>query len=153
VAETLARTTLGKARAGRRVNLERALRLGDRVGGHLVQGHVDGTAKVLRVVRRGRDWRLRLGLPSPLTRYVAEKGSIAVHGVSLTVASLAAGSFEVALVPETVSRTTLGGLAPGDEVHVEVDLLARYLEKLMERTPADGFRRPARGRGTRIGGR
>jgi riboflavin synthase len=153
VAETLSRTTLGKARVGRRVNLERALRLGDRVGGHLVQGHVDGTARVLGIVRRGEDWRVRFALPPALSRYVAEKGSIAVQGVSLTVASVAPGSFEVALVPETLSRTTLGALARGDEVHVEVDLLARYLEKLMEQGPATGLGRPARGRGTRVGGR
>ena len=157
VAETLARTTLGAARAGRRVNLERALRLGDRVGGHLVQGHVDGTSRVLRIDRRGDDWRLRLDLPAPLARYVAAKGSVAIQGVSLTVAAVAAGSFEVALVPETISRTTLGSLAAGDEVHVEADLLARYLERLLECGPASagtgsGLGRPARGRRTRIGG-
>jgi riboflavin synthase len=154
--ETLARTTLGAARAGRRVNLERALRLGDRVGGHLVQGHVDGTSRVLRVDRSGDDWRLRFDLPAPLARYVAAKGSIALQGVSLTVASVASGSFEVALVPETLRRTTLGSLAAGDEVHVEADLLARYLERLLECGPAgagtgSGLGRPARGRRARIG--
>ncbi len=158
VAETVSRTTLGRARAGRRVNLERALRLGDRLGGHVVQGHVDGTSRVLRVDRRAGDWRVRLDLAAPLTRYVAEKGSIAVQGVSLTVAGVAAGSFEVALVPETVSRTTLGALASGDEAHVEVDVLARYLERLMEHGSAGagspgGFRRPARWRRGGIGGR
>lgn len=156
VAETLARTTLGAASAGRRVNLERALRLGDRVGGHLVQGHVDGTSRVLRIDRRGDDWRLRLELPASLARYVAAKGSVALQGVSLTVASVESGSFEVALVPETLRRTTLGSLAAGDEVHVEADLLARYLERLLDCGPAgagagSGLRRPARRRRTRIG--
>jgi riboflavin synthase len=153
VAETLSRTTLGKARAGRRVNLERALELGERLGGHLVQGHVDGTVRVLRIDRRGKDWRVRFGLPAPLARYVAEKGSVAVQGVSLTVASVSAGGFEVALVPETLARTTLGGLSTGDEVHVEADLVARYLERLMERRPAAGLGRPGRGRNERVGGR
>jgi riboflavin synthase len=133
IAETASRTTLGRARAGRRVNLERALNLGDRLGGHLVQGHVDATSRVLRVTKRGHDWRVRLVLPAGLARYVAEKGSIAVQGVSLTVTAVALRSFEVALIPETVSRTTLGTLAAGDEAHVEVDVLARYLERLMEK--------------------
>jgi riboflavin synthase len=157
VAETLARTTLGRARIGRRVNLERALRVGDRLGGHLVLGHVDGTTRVLRTDRRGDDRRIRLELPAPLARYVAEKGSVAIQGVSLTISTVAGASFEVVLVPETVARTTLGSLAPGDEVHVEVDLLARYLERLMERHPAavaaaGGLRRPVPTRRKRIGG-
>jgi riboflavin synthase len=158
IGETASRTTLGRARAGRRVNLERALALGDRVGGHLVQGHVDATSRVLRVVKRGDDWRVRLELAAPLIRYVAEKGAIAVHGVSLTVTAVALLSFEVALIPETASRTTLGTLAAGDEAHVEVDVLARYLERLMESgsartgSPA-GFARPASARGGGTGRR
>jgi riboflavin synthase len=132
IVETASRTTLGRARAGRRVNLERALALGDRVGGHLVQGHVDATSRVLRVTTRGDDRRVRLGLAASLARYVAAKGSIAVQGVSLTVTAVASLSFEVALIPETVSRTTLGTLAAGNDVNVEVDVLARYLERLME---------------------
>jgi riboflavin synthase len=131
IAETAARTTLGQARAGRRVNLERALRLGDRLGGHLIQGHVDGTAAVVDVTRRGDDWRVRVELDDALRRFVARKGSIAVQGVSLTVAAVAREWFEVALIPETVARTTLGQLVPGERVNVEVDLVARYLDSLL----------------------
>ncbi len=154
VAETLSRTNLGTARPGRRVNLERAIRLGDRLGGHLVQGHADGTTRVLRVARRGDDRRVRFELPRDLARFVAEKGSIAIQGVSLTVAAVSAGTFDVALVPETLSRTTLDSLAPGDTVHVEADLLARYLERLLEFGPAgtgagSAFPPPVRRRRTR----
>ncbi len=130
VAETLKRTTLGDLRAGDRVNLEPSLRVGDALGGHLVQGHVDATARVLAVVRRGDDWRVRVALSPGLRPYVAEKGSITLHGVSLTVSGLKRDRFEVALIPQTRSRTTLGELRPGDRVHVEVDLLARYLEAM-----------------------
>ena len=156
VPETLSRTTLGRARAGRRVNLERALRLGERLGGHLVQGHVDGTARVLSVERAGDGRRVRIELPAALSRYVAEKGSVAIQGVSLTIARVLARSFEVALVPETLARTTLSDLAGGDEVHLEVDLLARYLERLMDTGPMGagagrGFRRPAPGSRARAG--
>lgn len=131
VAETLRLTTLGRLRPGDPVNLERALRVGDRLGGHLVQGHVDGTAEVLRVTRDGGDVRLRVALPGALRPYVAHKGSIALSGVSLTVAAVDSAGFEVALIPETLSRTTLGRLGPGDRVNVEVDLVARYLEGLL----------------------
>jgi len=130
IPETLSRTTLGDLRAGRPVNLERALRLGDRLGGHLVQGHVDATARVREVRAGGADYRLRIELPEALRRFVAFKGSVAVHGVSLTVSAAADDAFEVALVPETLARTTLGRLRRGDRVNVEVDLLARYLERL-----------------------
>lgn len=131
VAETLQRTTLGGLRPGDPVNLERALRLGDRLGGHLVQGHVDGTAAVLEVVRRGGDVRLAMELPEGLRPFVAFKGSIALSGVSLTVASVETRAFSVALIPETLSRTTLGRVGPGSRLNVEVDLLARYLEGLL----------------------
>jgi riboflavin synthase len=131
VAETLARTTLGAARPGRRVNLERALLPTDRIGGHLVQGHVDAVAAVARVVARGDDWRVRLRLSAALRPYVAPKGSITLDGVSLTVAGRDRATFEVALVPETLARTTLGALRAGDRVNVEVDLIARYLENLL----------------------
>ena len=131
VAETLRRTTLGELGPGDPVNLERALRVGDRLGGHLVQGHVDGTAAVLEVVRRGGDVRLVVELPEALRPYVAFKGSIALSGVSLTVAELAEGAFSVALIPETLARTTLGRVRPGSRLNVEVDLLARYLEGLL----------------------
>jgi len=130
VRETLSRSTLGRLRPRQCVNLERALRLGDRLGGHLVAGHVDGTARVRSVRRRGADRRLELDLPPDLRPYVAHKGSIALHGVSLTVAALAADRFEVALVPHTLERTTLGAVQVGDRLNVEVDLIARYLESL-----------------------
>ena len=131
VPETLSRTTLGALRPGAAVNLERALRPADRLGGHLVQGHVDGTLEVEWLRSRGADRRLRVRLPRELARYVAQKGSIALHGVSLTVAALDPAGFEVALVPHTLARTNLGRLRPGDRLNVEVDLLARYLERLL----------------------
>ena len=131
VAETLARTTLGGLRPEDPVNLERALRVGDRLGGHLVQGHVDGTAAVLEVARAGGDVRLVVELPPALGPYVALKGSIALSGVSLTVASVEGRAFSVALIPETLARTTLGRAVPGTRLNVEVDLLARYLEGLL----------------------
>jgi riboflavin synthase len=131
VAETLARSTLGMLRSGHKVNLERSLRLGDRLGGHLVLGHVDGTVEAVALDRRGADCRMRVSLPPELARYVSLKGSVAVHGVSLTVAGLEPGSFEIALVPHTLERTTLGQVRPGDRLNVEVDLMARYLERLI----------------------
>ena len=131
VAETLARTTLGELRAGSPVHLERALALGDRLGGHLVQGHVDAVAKVRSVRRRGADVRLRVEVPAALRGLVAYKGSIALQGVSLTVAAAGRGWLEVALVPTTLDKTRLGSLGKGDRLNVEVDLLARYLEALM----------------------
>jgi len=130
VAETLARTTLGRLRPGHRVNLERALRLGDPLGGHLVLGHVDDTVRVAGLARQGNDVRLRLTLTPAIRRYVAIKGSVALQGVSLTVSALDREGFEVALVPHTLGRTTLGDLRVGDPLNVEVDLLARYLERI-----------------------
>ncbi len=131
VAETLQRTTLGRLRAGDTVHLERSLALCDRLGGHLVQGHVDAVAKVISLTRRGGDVRLEIDLPKELRGLVARKGSIAVHGVSLTVSALKSKSFEVALIPETLARTRLGGVRAGDRLNVEADLIARYLEGLM----------------------
>jgi riboflavin synthase len=131
VAETLQRTTLAGLRRGDRVHLERALRLGDRLGGHLVQGHVDDVARVREVVRRGDDWRLRVNLAPRLRRYVAEKGSVTLAGVSLTVAAVSSAGLEVALVPSTLEWTKLGELRPGGRVNVEVDLVSRYLESLL----------------------
>lgn len=130
VEETLSRTTLRALRPGTRVNLETPLRLGDPVGGHLVQGHVDAVARVIEVVREGNDRRLRVDLSPETKRYVSLKGSIALHGVSLTVSRVGAGWLEVALIPETRLRTTLGSARPGTLLNVEVDLLARYLETL-----------------------
>lgn len=131
IAETLARTTLGQARVGRRVNLERALRLSDRLGGHLVQGHVDAAARVVANAARRGDWRMRVEAPREIRRYLAWKGSVALHGVSLTISGVGAGWFEVSLIPETLARTNLGALRAGTRVHVEVDLVARYLETLL----------------------
>jgi riboflavin synthase len=126
VAETLSRTTLGSLAEGSEVNLEPALKAGDALGGHYVQGHVDGVARV----RANESSRLSLQLPADLLRYCAEKGSIAVDGVSLTVAALDGDGIEIALVPHTLAETTLGRLEPGAETNIEVDLLAKYVERL-----------------------
>ena len=130
VPETIARTTLGGLEPGAEVNLEPALRAGEPLGGHFVQGHVDARARVQALEREGEGSRLRLQLPPELHRYCVEKGSLAVDGVSLTIAALYEGGVEIALVPFTLEHTTLGALAPGDEVNVEVDLLAKYAERL-----------------------
>ena len=132
VPETLRRTNLGVLRAGSVVNLERPLTFGGRVGGHLVQGHVDATATVVAVtvLPDGSD-RFVFSLPRDLSRYVVEKGSIAVDGISLTVAAVAADRFEVAVIPHTKAVTTLGIRSPGDRVNLEVDLVAKYLERLV----------------------
>jgi riboflavin synthase len=132
VQETLERSTLKDLRPGRPVNLERALCLGDRLGGHLVQGHVDGVAPVTELVRRGDDVRLRMRWTEEIRRYVAYKGSVTLQGVSLTVSAVQNDVFEVALVPQTLSRTTLGQVRAGERLNVEVDLLARYLERMLE---------------------
>jgi len=131
VAETLRRTALGGLAAGARVNLERPLALGGRLGGHLVQGHVDAVAKVLDRTTVGEGEEVRVELPEDLERYVVEKGSIAVDGVSLTVAGVGPGWFSVALVPHTLEVTTLGDRRPGDPVQLEVDVVAKYVERLV----------------------
>jgi riboflavin synthase len=130
--QTLTLTSLGDLEVGGRVNLEPALRASDRLGGHIVQGHVDGTGEVLDVREDGFARRVRVTLPGDLAKYVIEHGSIALDGVSLTVAGLEEGAVEVSLIPETVERTTLGDLAPGRRVNVEVDQLARYAERLLQ---------------------
>jgi riboflavin synthase len=130
VPETIARTTLGALEPGVEVNLEPALRAGEPLGGHFVQGHVDGRAQVSALEPEGEGARLRLELPAELHRYCVEKGSLAVDGVSLTVAALHDDGVEIALVPFTLEHTTLGAVGPGDEVNVEVDLLAKYAERL-----------------------
>ncbi len=127
--ETLARTTLGRMAPGARVNLERALRLSDRLGGHLVLGHVDATVRVLAVRPTGDFTVLRVALPAAQAREVAEKGSVAVDGVSLTVAALGVDWFEVAAIPLTLSATTLGERRRGDEVNLETDVLAKYVRR------------------------
>ena len=131
VPETLARSSLSAVAAGTPVNLERALRADGRLGGHIMQGHVDGVATLLRRTPADRSDELEFALPPGLARYVVEKGSIAVDGVSLTVAKVSDDTFTVALIPTTLARTTLGVRAPGDTVNLEVDVLAKYVEKLV----------------------
>jgi riboflavin synthase len=131
--ETRSRSTLGFLRPGDGVNLERPVTLATRLGGHLVQGHVDGVATVEAFEGEGDGVRVRLRPDDGLGRYVVGKGSVAVDGVSLTVASVEAGAFTVALVPHTLQVTTLGGLAPGDRVNLEVDVVAKYVEGLAGR--------------------
>lgn len=150
MAETLTRTTLGSQAPGDPVNLERALRASDRLGGHIVQGHVDATAEVLDH-HRGEHWDLlRIGLPQEIARYVAVKGSVALDGVSLTVVDVvdapstldvapapgAGASLSVGLIPETLRRTTLGTRRPGERVNLEVDVLAKYAERLLGARPS-----------------
>jgi riboflavin synthase len=129
--ETLARSSLKEAHPGTKVNLERSVRMQDRLGGHLVQGHVDGTATVISRVPEGHWEVVRISLPADLSRYVVHKGSISVDGISLTVSAIAGDWFEVSLIPETLNRTTLGIKAPGEIVNLEVDVMAKYVEKLL----------------------
>jgi len=131
-AETLARTTLGNWREGGRVNLERALRVGDELGGHIVSGHVDGTADVIEVRREGESLRISLRAPRDLARFIAPKGSVALNGTSLTVNEVAGGRFGVNLIPHTLEVTTWGDVAAGDRANLEIDTLARYVARLAE---------------------
>jgi riboflavin synthase len=138
--ETLSRSTLGEVRSGSRVNLERALAVGERLGGHMVQGHVDGTGTLLSITREGNAYRMRFGFPPELGRYIAMKGSITVDGISLTVAALGDDWFEVAIIPHTWRETSLSDLKIGDRINLEADVLAKYVERLMQRDaePAEG---------------
>ncbi len=129
--ETLARTTLGALRVGRRVNLERALRVGDRLGGHWVTGHIDGTGELALRTDLGANLVLQIRAAPGLLRYIVEKGSIAVAGVSLTVNATDRDGFSVAIIPHTREHTTLGELAVGDRINLEVDILAKHVEKLV----------------------
>jgi len=134
--ETLDRSSLGALEPGSPVNLERAVPAGGRLGGHIVQGHVDGVGTVLSR-EPGDNWEIvRFSFPPALSRYVVEKGSIAVDGVSLTVVEAAGDSFTVSLIPTTLELTTLGRKRPGDPVNLEVDVIAKYVERLLERTRA-----------------
>ena len=132
--ETMAKTTLGDLRAGSRVNLEPSLRAGDALGGHWVSGHVDAVGKLKTLVQDARSWRLEFELPAALMRYVASKGSICVNGVSLTVNNVAGRCFDVNIIPHTLKVTTLGELKVDDGVNMEIDVIARYLERLMTKT-------------------
>jgi riboflavin synthase len=129
--ETMAKTTLGSSSTGSRVNLEPSLRAGGALGGHLVSGHVDAVGKLVGLVQDGRSWRLQFELPAPLMRFVASKGSICVDGVSLTVNKVEGRCFDVNIIPHTLKVTTLGELKIGDQVNIEIDVIARYIERLM----------------------
>jgi riboflavin synthase len=131
VPETLARTALGRLEPGSSVNLEPSLRVGDPLGGHVVQGHVDAVGRVRSVATEGEGSRVWVDAPESVVRYCIEKGSIAVDGVSLTVAAFDDDGFEVALIPHTLAVTTLGGLEPGDEVNLEADVLGKVVERLV----------------------
>ncbi|WPB85661.1 riboflavin synthase [Sediminicoccus rosea] len=131
-AETLARTTMGRWRAGGRVNLERSLKLGDELGGHLVSGHVDGVGQVLSATPENASVRWRFAVPREIAKYIAVKGSVAIDGVSLTVNEVDAESFGVNIIPHTAAVTSFGTLQPGDAVNIEIDTLARYVARLME---------------------
>jgi len=133
MAETLRRSSLGPLTSGDQVNLELPLRAGDRLGGHVVQGHVDAVGTVELVRGEGFSRVVRIAAPAKALRYVVDKGSIAVDGVSLTVSAVDGDAFEVSLIPETIGRTTLGGVAAGTTVNLEVDVLAKYVEKLAVR--------------------
>ncbi len=124
--ETLRRSSLGALRPGQRLNLERALRWGDRLSGHFVLGHVDGVARILGIERSGNSWTYRFTIPAGQSPFVVEKGSVALDGVSLTVARRRGRAFDVAVIPETHRRTTIGGAQPGDRVNFEADVFARY---------------------------
>ena len=130
--ETLARTNLGDLKAGGRVNLERALRVGDRLGGHFVSGHIDGVGTLIERRDHGEWSDLRFGISPQIAREMASKGSIAVDGVSLTIVDSQRDSFSVALIPFTLAVTTLGLLQPGDRVNLETDILAKYVQRLIE---------------------
>lgn len=134
--ETLARTTLGIKRVGEAVNLEKSLRLSDRLGGHLVSGHVDGVASVVGRIVLENYVQLRLQGPPELAKYIAAKGSISLDGVSLTVNAVDGNEFDLMIIPHTLKETTLGALAPGQRVNLEIDLVARYLERLANFTAA-----------------
>ncbi|EMA35706.1 riboflavin synthase [Halococcus hamelinensis] len=130
--ETLDRTTLSEIEAGTTVNLERALPADGRLDGHFVQGHVDATAEVVGVEQVGDDWAFEFSVPESIARYVVEKGSIALDGVSLTVAERREGTITVAVIPTTYELTTMHDLEPGDGVNVEVDVIAKYVERLLD---------------------
>ncbi len=145
MAETLTRTGIGALRAGSRVNLERPLRLADRLGGHLVQGHVDGVATVISRSPAEHWDVVRIEVPARLSRYVVEKGSVAVDGVSLTVSATGGGDgeppwFEVSLIPATLAATTMGLVSPGSTVNLEVDLIGKYVERMLRASREAGVR-------------
>jgi riboflavin synthase len=136
--ETLSRTTLGKWRVGRRINLERSLKAGDELGGHLVAGHVDGVAEITSVKADGASLRYQIAAPADLAPFIAEKGSVTLDGTSLTVNSVSGNVFSVNIIPHTLSVTTWGQKAAGETLNLEVDLIARYVARLMGNTHEAG---------------
>ena len=141
--ETLQRSTLGILRAGSAVNLERAMTPSTRLGGHIVQGHVDGRGRFLSAEEHGGSWTVRIGYPPELARYLVFKGSVAVEGISLTVAALAEDHFEVAVIPKTWVVTNLSTLRPGDAVNLEADIIAKYVERILSVGARQGEETPA----------
>ncbi len=136
--ETMRRTSLGQLSVGRPVNLERALLASDRMGGHIVQGHVDGTGRVMSTKPEGDSIIFRIRVPKRLNRYIVEKGFVAVDGISLTVVKRGASSFTLAVIPYTLNNTNLASLSVGDRVNLEADILAKYIESLLDRSSGAG---------------
>ncbi len=134
--ETLAKTNLGKLKVGKRVNLERALKAGDKLGGHIVNGHVDGVGKVKSRIKQGESFEFRFSAPKNLSKYIVEKGSIAIDGVSLTVNAVKGNEFIVNIIPFTQEATTFGSLRKGSSVNIECDIIGKYVEKLVTGTNA-----------------
>ena len=132
--ETLARSTLGTLKPGTAVNLERAVTPATRLGGHIVQGHVDARGQLARVEDHGESWTIRIAYPKEIGRYLVFKGSVAVEGISLTIAGLTDDHFEVAIIPKTWEVTNLSRLNPGDDVNLEVDVIAKYVERLLAKS-------------------
>ena len=135
--ETLQRSTLGRLRAGSAVNLERAVTPQTRLGGHIVQGHVDARGRFISAEDHGGSWTVRIGFPPEIARYLVFKGSVAVEGISLTVAALASDYFEIAVIPKTWGLTNLSSLRPGDEVNLEADIIAKYVERILTAGKSD----------------
>lgn len=138
VQETLRKTTLGKLRAGNEVNLERAMLPTTRMGGHFVQGHIDGTGVVKNINKQTGDWLIRIELPESFMKYIIPMGSICIDGVSLTVASVDGNEFSVAIIPHTLEVTTLNKLKPGSAVNIELDMLGKYVVQMVERMGKEG---------------
>jgi riboflavin synthase len=135
-AETLSKTTLGNWTEGTRINLERALRIGDELGGHIVSGHVDGLGEIVSITPEGDSKRFRFRVPNELARFIAPKGSVAIDGTSLTVNEVEGNVFGVNIIPHTQEVTTWGGMKPGQSVNIEIDMLARYVARLTEYKPS-----------------
>lgn len=141
VGETLDKTTFSKLKPGTTVNLERSLTLGKRLGGHLVQGHVNGVGSVKQWQSRGDNYLLEIQLPPDLMRYCIREGSVAVDGISLTISGISPATIQINVIPHTVKRTTLQHIKIGDEVNIEVDVIARFIEKFLEKSPDSGLTR------------